>query len=449
MQAVMGTDRHWALVVEGVDEKTGLLKVLSWSAEGEQVMAPGQEESQRISLQVGEEYFVGVVAGEGECHLILRALEGDQAAVVRQGAMARQRATAGETGLRIGDQDGSAWWHGLVDEVGFWDRALTLPQLAALAGTTGVSEELVEARQAVQRARIGLARIELPIVVARKKQQAAEAELAAIKARVDADESRYRDIRTDGATNESLAGEAARLEKVAQVSKLDASVSAQELVISELEGKEVQDDQGKKDLAAAKTSRPQIRKELEQARQQAGNAASEYTPLSPSYPRQSTGRRRALAGWITDRQNPLTARVAVNHIWMRHFGRPLVESVMDLGVSGKQPTHPQLLDWLAVELMEQGWSMKHLHRLILTSRTYRLQTRLDVSSGINLERDKDNRWWWKMDDRRMESEIVRDSILAVSGQLDPTLGGPVQDPAQADEILLCGSTYDPQARGRS
>ncbi|MFP6650394.1 MAG: DUF1553 domain-containing protein [Pirellulaceae bacterium] len=435
VQAVMGTDRHWALVVEGVDEAGGLLKVLSWSAEGEQVMAPGQEESQRMPLQVGEEYFVGVVAGEGQCHLILRALEGDQPPVVRQGPVATQRATAGETDLRIGDLDGSAWWHGLIDDVGFWNRALTLQQLAALAGTTGVSEELVEARQAVQRARIGLARIELPVVVAGKKQQAAEAELAAIKARVDADESRYRAVQTKGATSESLAGQAARLEKVAKVTRLEASVAAQELMISELEGKEVQDDKGKKDLAAAKTSLPQIRKELEQAQQQAGTVASNYTPLSPTYPRQSTGRRRALAGWITDRQNPLTARVAVNHIWMRHFGRPLVESVMDLGVSGKQPTHPQLLDWLAVELMEQGWSMKHLHRLILTSRTYRLQTGLETSSGVNLERDKDNRWWWKMDDRRMESEIVRDSILAVSGQLDPTLGGPVQDPAQADTIL--------------
>ena len=84
----------------------------------------------------------------------------------------------------------------------------------------------------------------------------------------------------------------------------------------------------------------------------------------------STGRRLALARWLVDRQNPLTARVAVNHVWARHFGRPLVETVFDLGRKGSAPSHPELLDWLAVELMENGWSMKHLHRVLVTSDLY-------------------------------------------------------------------------------
>ena len=81
-------------------------------------------------------------------------------------------------------------------------------------------------------------------------------------------------------------------------------------------------------------------------------ASTNYTPLSPVYPKTSTGRRAALARWITDRDNPLTARVAVNHIWRWHFGRPLVATTFDFGRNGKPPTHPELLDWLAVELME-------------------------------------------------------------------------------------------------
>ena len=103
-----------------------------------------------------------------------------------------------------------------------------------------------------------------------------------------------------------------------------------------------------------------------------------YTPLSPIYPRPSTGRRPALARWITDRDNPLTARVAVNHIWRWHFGRPLVATTFDFGRNGKPPTHPELLDWLAVELMEPKRLavMKPLHRLIVTSDAYRMRSRI-------------------------------------------------------------------------
>jgi hypothetical protein len=131
---------------------------------------------------------------------------------------------------------------------------------------------------------------------------------------------------------------------------------------------------------------------------------------------------------MTNRDNPLTARVAVNHIWMRHFGRPLVESVFDFGRAGKQPTHPELLDWLAVELMESGWSMKHLHRLIMTSRTYQQSSRPGGSEHPNFAIDKDNRFWWKFDRRRLEAEVIRDSLLHLSGQLDATVGGPEIDP---------------------
>ena len=141
-------------------------------------------------------------------------------------------------------------------------------------------------------------------------------------------------------------------------------------------------------------------------------------------PASSTGRRLALARWIANRKNPLTARVAVNHMWMRHFGRPLVFTVANFGLNGKSPTHPALLDYLAVEFMESGWSMKKLHRLLVTSQTYRLSSRNDPA---RMATDADNRYLWRMNPRRMEAEVIRDGILTAAGQLDPTLGGPILD----------------------
>ncbi len=138
----------------------------------------------------------------------------------------------------------------------------------------------------------------------------------------------------------------------------------------------------------------------------------------------STGRRTALAAWITDQRNPLTARVAANHIWTRHMGQPLVATAFDFGRNGSSPTHPALLDWLASELIEHNWSMKHLHRLIVNSATYRLSSTEYDAAAANLQRDPDNRYWWRRPAIRLESQVVRDSILALSGNLDATIGGP-------------------------
>jgi hypothetical protein len=144
----------------------------------------------------------------------------------------------------------------------------------------------------------------------------------------------------------------------------------------------------------------------------------------PSYPASSTGRRLALARWIADRRNPLTARVAMNHIWLRHFGKPLVPTVFDFGRNGRPPTHPALLDWLADEFMRQNWSMKAMHRLLVTSNAYRMSSSADQA---NEAIDPDNRWLWRMNVRRMEAEAIRDSVLAVAGKLDPAMGGPELD----------------------
>ncbi|WP_397569547.1 DUF1553 domain-containing protein [Schlesneria sp. T3-172] len=150
---------------------------------------------------------------------------------------------------------------------------------------------------------------------------------------------------------------------------------------------------------------------------------------SPALPAQSTGRRLALAKWITDKRNPLTARVAVNHLWNRHFGTPLAPAPFDLGRNSPAPADPQLVDWLASELMEQGWSLKTLHRLIVMSSTYRMSSSV-VDAEDCLKKDPDNRYWWRRTPIRIESQAVRDSILSLTGTLDPTMGGPSVMPAQ-------------------
>jgi hypothetical protein len=146
----------------------------------------------------------------------------------------------------------------------------------------------------------------------------------------------------------------------------------------------------------------------------------------PTYPATSSGRRLALARWITDRQNPLAARVAMNHLWLRHFGRALVPTEFDFGRNGQAPTHPALLDWLAAEFMDRGWRMKAMHRLLVTSAAYRQASTPDPD---DLARDPDNRYLWRFAPRRLEAEAVRDSALAVAGNLDPAMGGPDLDHA--------------------
>jgi len=146
----------------------------------------------------------------------------------------------------------------------------------------------------------------------------------------------------------------------------------------------------------------------------------------PKGTKETTGRRLAFANWLTETKNPLTARVAVNHIWMRHFGQPLVPSVFDFGKNGRRPQHPALVDWLTAEFVEKKWSMKHLHKLIVTSRTYRQASTPDAK---NLAIDRDNLDFWRMAPRRLEAEAVRDRLLAVAGKLDLKAGGPELDPA--------------------
>ncbi|MCY2962091.1 MAG: PSD1 and planctomycete cytochrome C domain-containing protein [Planctomycetota bacterium] len=146
---------------------------------------------------------------------------------------------------------------------------------------------------------------------------------------------------------------------------------------------------------------------------------------------ESSGRRLALARWLTQPDHPLTGRVIVNRVWHHHFGRGIVETLGNFGRSGSLPTHPELLDWLSVDFVEHGWSLKRLHRQIMLSSAYRQSSRrppIDTAVDLPLARgeqaDPENALLWRMNLRRLESEIVRDSILTASGALDRTAGGP-------------------------
>ncbi len=141
--------------------------------------------------------------------------------------------------------------------------------------------------------------------------------------------------------------------------------------------------------------------------------------LSDTSPEQQ--RRLALAEWIASKDNPLTARVIVNRLWQFHFGKGLVSTPSDFGVAGVPPSHPELLDWLSTQLMQNRWSLKHVHRLILMSATYRQSSRPRPDAMLA---DAGTEWWWRYPPRRLEAEPIRDSILSVSGVLDSHMYGP-------------------------
>jgi hypothetical protein len=141
--------------------------------------------------------------------------------------------------------------------------------------------------------------------------------------------------------------------------------------------------------------------------------------------RGTSGRRRAFAEWLTQPDHPLTARVLVNRLWLHHFGEGIVSTPDNFGHIGAPPSHPELLDWLATEVARRGWSIKEMHRLIMTSSTYRQASRVDpVTQAAAKQVDPDNRLLWRQRLRRLEAEVMRDTMLSVAGNLNPKMFGP-------------------------
>jgi hypothetical protein len=153
----------------------------------------------------------------------------------------------------------------------------------------------------------------------------------------------------------------------------------------------------------------------------ASQPAGAFTAI-PEKPKEAkAGRRAALAAWLTGGSNPLTARVIMNRLWQHHFGRGIVATPSDFGVRGEPPSHPELLDWLASELIREGWRFKPLHRLMVTSAAYRQASKAAAKLAAD---DPDNTLFGRMNRRRLDAEGVRDAMLAVSGELNPKMNGP-------------------------
>ncbi|MBI2423200.1 MAG: DUF1549 domain-containing protein [Candidatus Hydrogenedentes bacterium] len=150
----------------------------------------------------------------------------------------------------------------------------------------------------------------------------------------------------------------------------------------------------------------------------------------------TTGRRRVLASWLASAENPLTARVMANRIWQYHFGRGIVRSSNNFGRMGIQPTHPELLDWIATEFVAGGWRIKDMHRLMMLSSTYQMSAE---GNSAGLEKDPMNHLFWRFNMRRLTAEELRDSILAVNGSINLKMGGPSVYPPMPAEVLATSS----------
>jgi hypothetical protein len=273
-------------------------------------------------------------------------------------------------------------------------------------------------------------KLQLELAVAEKSLATAEANTTAVSARITADEARFNPARSDDPKPLFIA--AATAEKELAVKKAEEEVARAELALHIAAADKKADPEKK--LAAAKTALETATKNLAMPGETytslvgalktlENNLESDASRRKP-FPTTSTGRRSALAKWITDPQHPLTSRVIVNHVWNRHFGKALVPTVFDFGRKGTSPTHPELLDWLAVELRENKWSLRHIHRLICTSQTYRMSSSSAGATAETLAADPDNKYYWRANPLRMEAQLVRDSLLHLAGELDLKKGGP-------------------------
>lgn len=276
--------------------------------------------------------------------------------------------------------------------------------------------------------------------VAERQLAAAQADLTAITRRAAAQRRQWK-----GDTDVAAA------RRSAVTAERQLGVARQQLALDEAELRLLRAAPDKKDAVTKEltTGRDKLSQLTREAEAEPGPDAT-FTPISgatwtatrfldstkddpaSAFPSTSTGRRTALARWITDPRNPLTARVAVNHLWNRHLGAPLAPVVFDLGRKSGTPPHTALIDWLASELVDHGWSLRHVERLILTSAAYRMDSSLQ-GAGEMASRDPDNRLWWRRNPIRLEGQVVRDSILTLAGDLEFQQGGPPVAPSAQDE----------------
>lgn len=314
--------------------------------------------------------------------------------------------------------------------------AISLVTFAAKAEFTSMElvplppgETLVAADSTAFKGETPLAQAKTAVALAEKALATALAQPEALKARAAADRARNRQPPADDA--EGLAKLAAHAERQEALAKAEEELARVELLVdAKAKDAEVHRKKHEAAVTALATARKAVAEESEKYSPLRGAVKAAESPTDTgapdvlTFPATSTGRRTALANWLTDRKNPLTARVAVNHIWMRHFGKPLVATVFDFGRKGAPPSHPGLLDWLAIDFMEHGWSMKRLHRLIVLSDAYRRSSSSAGADSATLAADPENKLYWRMNPVRMEAQVVRDSLFHLAGELSNRVGGP-------------------------
>jgi len=286
-----------------------------------------------------------------------------------------------------------------------------------------------------------------------KRLEHAQADRRALQARIAADVAKHVD-HAEAKQVDELAAMAAGREREAAALQAEVTLIEGEQTLAALKAKMPADDMTQKALPAAEKKVADARKALDTAKANLKLTDGKYTLLGEVFPTTSSGRRLALARWIADSSNPRTARVAVNQIWLRHFSMPIVATVADFGLRAKPPTHPELLDWLAVEFVEHGWSMKHIHRLIVTSAAYRqssvaatIATNANHPTATAQHSAADNTYLNCAPSRRLEAEAIRDSVLFISGALDTTLGGR-EIPFAQDQAVPRRSLYFQSAPNR-
>ena len=265
---------------------------------------------------------------------------------------------------------------------------------------------------------------------------------AAMEARIAADNAQFREC-ADETTCTSLSKKAAELEWQAELAHIEAKSRLGENPTEE----------AKKSASEALTKWQALKERGPAAKHTSlfGSKKALETPehnfntYGPTYPRQSTGRRLALAKWIASRQNPLAARVAVNHLWLRTMGMPLVADVTDFGIRANAPIHQDVLDFLAVELMENGWSLKHVLKLITTSQAYQRSSSILHAAPESLTTDPSNAYYWRANGKRMTSQMLRDSILSSADRIDFSMGGapvPIGTPSDRRSLYFRHSRDD-------
>ncbi|WP_235963692.1 DUF1553 domain-containing protein [Tautonia rosea] len=305
-------------------------------------------------------------------------------------------------------------------------RQKTLDEAQAALSTAQQALETIKAQADPE----GHTSAQLALQVAEETLQVAQTDLESLRLRMVADDARLGRGEVDP---DESARAAARKERELALARARLERAAAELAEHQVRH---QADAAEDALTQAEQRLATARQAVETAEGALESESTSYTHLSPSYPGQSTGRRAALAEWLTRPENPLTARVAVNYLWGWHFGEPIVATPHDFGRNGAPPSNKALLDWLAVELMEPSspgvkpWSMKHIHRQIVMSAAYRMASHTSDADHPNVAIDPENRGLWRFRPSRMEAEAVRDSLLHVAGVLDLTRGGPEIDQSQ-------------------